>query len=432
MGSRRRPPALRRRVALALAVWGVAFMTLAAAAAIPDELRVTLVASPLAPLVGQTVRFNATVHQDHEDSLGRHLSFRFLFGDGSGTDWQTNASATHAYTAPGNYTASVQVGSHNECYGSASVTIHVLALPPPAPDVHPVFAVLDPTRPTVGDAVNLSVVLVNQGTAPATNATVEVTDLRPNGTLGFLGDVPAEEALPPSGTAVVVLGPFRADGVGNHTLRIEVKDVLPPEALPGHGMLNITMPVVAAPPPPARKGPQIRLLAAMLDMNHPVEGESVNLSVLVWNNGTGPLDHATLDAYDVRPNGSTGFLGSVALPAALAPSTGTTIPFPSFVASGAGIHTVRIVAQNVMPPPLESGITEINVTMNVIKASPPPPPDHGTPAFDFGPLALALTGAAIVSVAAAVVLLLKPRPSGSLEPPPAAPPDRSPPPIWPP
>ncbi len=410
-------------------MWAVAFTTLAAASAIPDELTVTLVASPLAPLVGQTVRFNATIHQDHADTSGRHLSFRFVFGDGSGTDWQANATASHAYTTPGNYTASVLVRVHEERVGSASVTIRVFPSPPPAPDVRPVLAVLDPMRPAAGTLTNLTVVLLNDGSATATAATVRVTDIRPNGTRGLIGSAALAAPLPATATTPVRVGPLQADGVGNHTLQIRVTDVLPPAGNPSQGVRTLTMTVTAAPPPPVRTGPELRLLAAVLDVSHPVEGEFVNLSVVVWNSGTAVLDRATLYAYDIRPNGSVASLGSVPIAAAVPPSTGTLVTFLPFAASGAGIHTLRILAQNVTPPPLLSGIPEINVTMNVLAATPPS--GQGAPPFDFGPLAIGLAGAALVSGVAAV-FLLRPRPSAPLEPPPAAPPDHSPPPIWPP
>lgn len=407
---------------------------LAAASAVPEGPKVSLTVSPPIPTVDQTVRFNASASEEHDEGNGRIVGYRFNFGDGTGTDWQTSSTTTHAYTIAGNYTASVTAKDNRGLTGSASVRVRVLPPPPPAPDVRPVLASLVPVRPAVGDFVNLTIVLLNRGTETAQTAAVVVTDLRPDGTTASLGSSAIPEPLAPSDVLPVVVGPFQASGAGNHTLRIRVTDVSPPEPNPGQGVLNLTMTVTASPPPPPPPptGPQLRVLAALLDPTHPRTGQPVNLSVIVWNGGTASAQSATVDAYDFRPNGTVAFLGNVALPELLPPSMGETLAFSPFVASGVGNHSLRLLVENVTPPQLLPGGGELDIVMNVAGTSVPPPPDHNPPPLEFGPLALGLAGAAVASGAAAAFVLLRPRPVESLEPPPASPPDRSPPPIWPP
>lgn len=434
MGSRRTTVALRRRAAIALAVWAVAFSMLALAAAVPEGLEVTLTATPTNALVDQTVLFHATVHDNHEDASGAHLSFRFAFGDGSGTDWQRSSNATHAYTASGNYTASVQVRDSEDHVGSASVRVHVLPPPPRAPDLRPAIADVAPAHPVEGDSVNLTVVLVNRGTATADSATVTATDLRPNGTAASLGQLSLPSPLSPSDVVALVFGPFRAAGAGDHLLQIRVGDVRPPETYPGGGILNLTMSVAASSsPPPPPTGPQLQILAGLLDPAHPQEGDTVSLRVILWNRGTSAAVTASVDARDVRPNGSMAALGSAPLAESLPPASGVTLALPAFVASGVGNHTIRLAAANVTPPQLSGGGGGLDVPMRVTSASTTPPGGQtAPPPLEFGPLAFGLVGAGIASAAAAALLVLRPRPSLALEPPEAAPPDRSPPPIWPP
>jgi hypothetical protein len=74
----------------------------------PDRLSVQLTANPTAvqieKLVTFTARFNLPASQ---------IRYRFGFGDGSSTGWQTDSQATHAYAAPGDYPAKVEIGRWN-------------------------------------------------------------------------------------------------------------------------------------------------------------------------------------------------------------------------------------------------------------------------------------------------------------------------------
>ncbi len=431
MGSRRTYAALRRRAGIALGVWAVAFTMLAAVAAIPEGPHVVLTVSTTRPIVGQAVVFNASASQGHDEGNGKIVAYRFDFGDGTGTDWQSSPTATHAYTSPGTDTASVTAKDKRGLTGSDSVILQVLPPPPPAPDVRPALAEFVPARPSEGDLVNLTVVLVNRGTATAEAASITATDLRPNGTTASLGALPLPAALPPSGVVTVVFGPFAAEGVGNHTLQIRAADVRPAEPNPAQGALNVTMTVLPSSGPPPSPGPQIQILAANLDPSHPRVGQTVNLSALIWNRGTAAALAATVDAYDVRPDGSVAFLGSAPLTSSLPPSTGATLILPPFVASAAGNHTIRLVVANVTPTPQSSVRAELDVILSVAGPTPPVGPTGPTP-LEFGPVVLGLAAAGVAAVAGAAYFLLRRPPSGPLEPPPPTPPDQSPPPIFPP
>lgn len=67
--------------------------------------RVTLDARPSPADPNQLVNFNAQLSSDYPG-----IKYRFVFGDGSQTDWQNSARASHAYGAAGTYAAYVDLG----------------------------------------------------------------------------------------------------------------------------------------------------------------------------------------------------------------------------------------------------------------------------------------------------------------------------------
>jgi hypothetical protein len=296
-------------------VWAVAFSLLAVVSAIPSGPVASLTVDDAYPAIGQVVHFNASASRGHDQGKGLIVAYRFVFGDGQRTDWQSSPLATHAYTRPANETATVTVVDRRDLTGTASLTIHVSSAPPPpvpTPDVIPVRVLLSPAKPHVNDSVNLTVDVINRGSAPASAAEV--------------------------------------------------------------------------------------------------------------------------DAYDRRPDGTIQFLGSVQMGAALPAAQGTSVPFPAFLAVQVGNHTLRIVVTNITPAPPTPRARELNVTMTVLASGghPQTGPGDGSPAFDVGPLAIALSGVAVAAMAGAGYFLLRRPPKGPLEPPSAEPPDRSPPPLWPP
>ena len=314
MGSRRTKAALRRRAGIALAVWAVAFSLLAVVSALPEGPAAALIVDDAYPAPGVVVHFDASGSVGHDQGNGRIVAFRFDFGDGQESAWQQSPLEAHAFPEVGNFTATVTVVDLRDLTGTASVTVHVGGTPPPPPDrpdLFPVTLEVTPAEPRVNDSVNLTVTVLNRGGATATGATV--------------------------------------------------------------------------------------------------------------------------DAYDLRPDGSIGFLGSLPLPGPLSPSNAEPVRFPPFVAVQVGNHTLRAVTGNVTPAPASSTPHELRVSVQILAAGTPPGPGtRGGAAFDVGPLAVALSAAAVAAMAGAGYLLLRRPPKGPLEPPPAQPPDRSPPPIWPP
>ena len=72
---------------------------------LPDIPNVRLFVTPSSVDVNQTVRFVAEL-----SGPARNFSYRFVFDDGSKTEWQTESKATHAYSIPKTYRAYVDIG----------------------------------------------------------------------------------------------------------------------------------------------------------------------------------------------------------------------------------------------------------------------------------------------------------------------------------
>lgn len=99
------------------------------ALAIPD---VKLTAAPNPVEISRPVSFGAQLSHSYPN-----IRYRFVFGDGLGTDWQTEGKATHAYRSQGSYQAYVDLGvsangSIKQASGSTRESIQVT----------------DPVRPT--------------------------------------------------------------------------------------------------------------------------------------------------------------------------------------------------------------------------------------------------------------------------------------------
>jgi PKD domain-containing protein len=82
------------------------------AAANPPQ--VDLSASPLPAQTGQAVRFIAQTSGPYPN-----LQYRFDYGDGRQSTWQTSAAADHTYTLPGNYSAYVDIGNGTQRIGGS-------------------------------------------------------------------------------------------------------------------------------------------------------------------------------------------------------------------------------------------------------------------------------------------------------------------------
>jgi hypothetical protein len=130
-----------------------------------------------------------------------------------------------------------------------------------APDLRPAAATIHPPAPAyVGDIVEVSVVIVNQGDATATAASIDLVDARPGGgaPVPIGGSVTLTAPLGAGASVTLSMPPFIAAGVGMHTLTIRVGNVTPAEVQPGGGAISIPLEVLpartSAPPPPPSDG----------------------------------------------------------------------------------------------------------------------------------------------------------------------------------
>lgn len=193
------------------------------------------------------------------------------------------------------------------------------------------------------------------------------------------------------------------------------------------GQTSVSLSVKGLPPP--GPSPDLTPIGASVSPADPREGDTMTVAVTLMNLGGATATAASIRVTDVRPNGTTLDLEPLDLPVPLAARGTEAVISPGFPALGIGNHTLRIRVSNVTPSEAVSGNNELNLTVTV---GPAGSQDHGSGGFAVDPLVAGLIGAGIVSLAGALLLLLRPRPPGPMEPPPPAPPDRSPPPIWPP
>ena len=186
---------------------------LAVAAALPEGPTARLTVDNAYPAVGEGVHFNASANEGHDAGNGRIVAYRFSFGDGQATGWQSSPYAEHAYAAEGSYAANVTVKDNRGEMGSASVTIQVGTPPPPpvqAPDLVPIQVQLSPAAPRVNESVNATVVVLNRGGDDGSARTVAAKDGAPKRTEGGLGSRGARHALSPYRAAARGVGALRA------------------------------------------------------------------------------------------------------------------------------------------------------------------------------------------------------------------------------
>ena len=94
-------------------------------AAAGDPPRVDLSASPSPARPGQAIAFVAQPSGPYPN-----LQYRFNYGDGTQSNWQTSATVEHAYARPGNYSAYVDIGNATQRIGgSARKQITVTSVP---------------------------------------------------------------------------------------------------------------------------------------------------------------------------------------------------------------------------------------------------------------------------------------------------------------
>lgn len=118
--------------------------------------QVKLSANPRSAEVGMPVSLKAT-----SVSKDPNLRYKFLFGDNQQTNWQESNEASHPYSAPGDYIATVEIGFGDNAVqvdSSKSDSIRI-AFPQPASLVFRV----KPARVNANEAVTLSAELPTKG-----------------------------------------------------------------------------------------------------------------------------------------------------------------------------------------------------------------------------------------------------------------------------
>jgi PKD domain len=124
---------------------------------IPD---VSLSAMPTTVATESPVTFTARLSYTYPG-----IKYRFAFGDGSQSEWQDQAQATHAYLTPNRYQAYVEIGvtdnrSFRQVGGSARLPIQVTQT-----RIGPVDLIVDPTEVAAGGVVTLTAILASQDPA---------------------------------------------------------------------------------------------------------------------------------------------------------------------------------------------------------------------------------------------------------------------------
>jgi hypothetical protein len=186
-----------------------------------------------------------------------------------------------------------------------------------------------------------------------------------------------------------------------------------------------------------QSAPDLRVAAPFVHPAPAYEGDIVDVSVTILNQGDATATAASIDLVDARPGGTTVPIGRSELTSPLAPGASVTVSMPPFVAVGVGLHTLSIRVGNVTPSEVRAGGGAISPPLEVLpkRASPlPPSPSDGVRIEGLETLGLgALLGLVVVILGIGVaVAAVGRRQSRELEPPPPEPPDRSPPPLWPP
>src|SRR2546427_8203303 len=123
------------------------------------------------------------------------------------------------------------------------MTVLPVTGPPPGgvPDLAPESAVTIPTQPVEGEIVSLSIRVANRGSVAADAALIDISDVRPNGTIVPIGTSVLSTPLGLGDSVVVDSPSFVAAGVGGHQLPIDIPSGTPAEADVGGKKLTISI-----------------------------------------------------------------------------------------------------------------------------------------------------------------------------------------------
>ncbi len=185
-------------------------------------------------------------------------------------------SPTFVASEVGNHTLQIVVGQvtpEEKDVEDNTLTIRMTVLPaigpPPGgtPDLAPETASTIPAQPVEGEAVIVSITIVNRGSVAANAAILGASDVRPNGTVVPIGTTVLTSPLAPGASVVVYAPTFVAAAAGSHELQITIRSVSPPETDVADNALTIPMTVLPAmgpPPPPIGGGVEAAIIAVGL------------------------------------------------------------------------------------------------------------------------------------------------------------------------
>jgi len=153
----------------------------------------------------------------------------------------------------------------NASYASAS--LQPIPVPLAAPDLVPATADVRPSPAFEGDVLEVRATLANRGDVTAVYATLDLTDIRPDGKMVTIGQTPLTTPISPGNSIVVTMSRFLAVGAGLHMLTVRVGNVTPAESDGSNDVLAIPVsvgPAKAPPPPtPPSDGFRVEALASL-------------------------------------------------------------------------------------------------------------------------------------------------------------------------
>lgn len=209
--------------------------------------------SPANPLVGETITFNASLSTPNGGTI---IDYQWDFGDGTN---ETGVIVTHAYTAAGNYTVNLTITDSEGLNDTENKSVIVQTTLVYIHDVSIISVTPSATEVDLGQVVNITVVVKNEGNATETfNVTLyydnnilgtqTVTDLAPSAdeTLTFSWSttgVTPNANYTIKAEASTVQGETDTDNNTNADLTIKVKSAITPQPFDWTPILTYILPI---------------------------------------------------------------------------------------------------------------------------------------------------------------------------------------------
>jgi len=243
--------------------WGVPIIYFGTAPPVAD-----FTYTPPAPLVNQTVTFNATASYDPEGTI---KNYTWNFGDGTPEVTETDPITTHNYTTAGTYTVTLTVTDNDGLTDTATASVKVFA--EITHDVAVISVTPSPTEVVAGESVSITVVARNEGTE---TETFNVTAYYDNTAI----DTKTVTNLAPLAKKTLTFTWDTTDvAEGNYTIKAVASTVAGETDTTNNTKVDGTVKII----------PLVHDVAVVSVTPSPTEvtaGDSVSISVVVKNNGT--------------------------------------------------------------------------------------------------------------------------------------------------